>query len=186
MGRWEPGAPERLQLAAVTLFLERGYDDVTVAEIADAASLTKRTFFNHFCDKREVLFADARGFQAAIVTHLAKASADLTPLEATLAALTHGGQQLEPWRGVGAIRRDLIRSSVELQERNLQKLSALTDALTATLRDRGVPPRKATLTAQAAVAAFTTAYDDSLNDLTTAFPTLLRQALRDLRQALTD
>jgi AcrR family transcriptional regulator len=40
MPRWEPNAQERLQQAAMTLFLERGYADVTVAEIADRAGLT--------------------------------------------------------------------------------------------------------------------------------------------------
>jgi AcrR family transcriptional regulator len=59
MPRWEPDAQGRLQRAAMTLFLERGYAAVTVAEIADRAGLTKRTFFNHFPDKREVLFAGA-------------------------------------------------------------------------------------------------------------------------------
>ncbi len=42
------------------LLLERGYAEVTVAEIAeiaDRAGSTKRTFFNHFPDKREVSFA---------------------------------------------------------------------------------------------------------------------------------
>ena len=43
-------------MAAITLFSERGYDETTVAEIAEAAGLSKRTFFRHFSDKREVLF----------------------------------------------------------------------------------------------------------------------------------
>ena len=38
MGRWEPGARERLVVAAVDLFTEQGYDDTTVAQIAERAS----------------------------------------------------------------------------------------------------------------------------------------------------
>ena len=56
MARWQPNAPERLVLAALDLFAERGYENTTVIEIAERAGLTKSTFFRHFPDKREVLF----------------------------------------------------------------------------------------------------------------------------------
>src|SRR2546430_8111552 len=57
MARWEPGARERLVLAAVDLFTEQGYDATTVAQIAERAGVTKSTFFRHFPDKRELLVA---------------------------------------------------------------------------------------------------------------------------------
>lgn len=57
MGRWEPNARGRLGKAALELFDERGYEQTTVAEIAKRAGLTERTFFRHYADKREVLFA---------------------------------------------------------------------------------------------------------------------------------
>ena len=56
MGRWEPNARERLQRAALELYSEQGFDQTTVAEIAQRAGLTERTFFRHFADKREVVF----------------------------------------------------------------------------------------------------------------------------------
>src|SRR6185437_16984919 len=56
MTRWEPNARGRLELAALELYSERGYDQTTVAEIAGRAGLTERTFFRYFADKREVLF----------------------------------------------------------------------------------------------------------------------------------
>ena len=43
--------------AAIELFDEQGYEATTVAEIAERAGLTKRTFFRYFSDKREVLFS---------------------------------------------------------------------------------------------------------------------------------
>src|SRR5260370_23155194 len=57
MARWDPGARERLVVAAVDLFTERGYDATTVAQIAERAGVTKSTFFRHFPDKRELLEA---------------------------------------------------------------------------------------------------------------------------------
>ncbi len=67
MARWEGGADERLARAAYELYFERGFDDVTIAEIAERAGLTKRTFFRYFADKREVLFSGAAAFQEAVV-----------------------------------------------------------------------------------------------------------------------
>ena len=52
---WEPNAHGRLERAALELFIERGFEQITVAEIARRAGLTERTFFRHFADKREVL-----------------------------------------------------------------------------------------------------------------------------------
>ena len=57
MGRWEPDSKGRLQEAALALYSERGFDQTTAAQIAERAGLTERTFFRHFADKREVLFA---------------------------------------------------------------------------------------------------------------------------------
>ena len=57
MARWEPGARERMVLAAADLFAEQGYDATTVAQIAERAGVTKSTFFRHFPDKRELLVA---------------------------------------------------------------------------------------------------------------------------------
>ena len=50
MGRWQPDARARLQQAALALYGERGYEQTTVAEIAERAGLTKRTFFRYFTD----------------------------------------------------------------------------------------------------------------------------------------
>ncbi|UQX87023.1 TetR/AcrR family transcriptional regulator [Jatrophihabitans telluris] len=184
MARWEPGAQERLQQAAFALFVERGYDKVTVAEIADRAGLTKRSFFNYFADKREILFADAHLFEAGIVKHLTDADPSLEPIDAAVAALTHGGRQLSVYGEGGRTRRDLIDSSTELQERNLAKLTSLTAEITAALCMRNVPARDASFIARVAVAAFITAYDDWLNDLTVDFATLMQNSMADLRRAI--
>lgn len=41
MARWQPGARERLVVAAVDLFTEQGYDATTVAQIAERAGSRK-------------------------------------------------------------------------------------------------------------------------------------------------
>lgn len=185
MGRWEPDAVGRLQQAAMALFRERGYSGVTVAEIADRAGLTKRTFFNHFADKREVLFAGAKAFEASVVKHLAESGDDLDPVEAAVVALTHGGLGLSGYSDFARARQELIASSPELQERDLIKMASLASAIAGALRQRHVPARIATLSAHAAVAVFTTAYGDWVDDGTADFSALMQRSLGEMRQAVT-
>jgi AcrR family transcriptional regulator len=87
MVRWEPNARGRLGQAAFELFTERGFEQVTVAEIAERAGLTERTFFRYFADKREVLFAGADGFQELFVSGVAGAPDSAAPIDAVAGAL---------------------------------------------------------------------------------------------------
>ncbi len=167
------------------LFAERGYAEVTVAEIAERAGLTKRTFFNHFTDKREVLFAGAKDFEDSVAKHLAEADDDLEPIEAALLALTEAGLALAQYGDYARARQELIASSTELRERNLIKMASLAVSIAEALVRRGVPPGRASLTAQAAVAVFTDAYAAWTERGATAdFWNLMQQSLADLRRAV--
>lgn len=184
MGRWDPGAEGRLEQAATALYLERGYDNVTTAEIAERAGLKKRSFFRHFADKREVLFAGADAFQASVVTAVTDAD-DVSPIDAVAAALADGGAHLAQYAEFARARRDLIASSADLQERELIKMASLTTAVAEALRQRGVDALRATLTAHAGIAAFTTAYERWIDEGgTTDFPALVHDSLDELRRAI--
>src|ERR1700712_4609132 len=87
MGRWEPDAQGRLQQAALELYAERGFDQTTVAQIAERAGLTERTFFRHFADKREVLFWGAGALQQPPVAGGARAPDSLAPIDMVALAL---------------------------------------------------------------------------------------------------
>src|SRR4051812_50103709 len=86
MGRWEPGASGRLRQAAMELFIERGYEQTTVAEIAGRAGVTARTFFRYFADKREVLFAGSLELQQQLVAAVDNANPAASPMQAVAAA----------------------------------------------------------------------------------------------------
>ena len=163
---------------------ERGYAEVTVADIAERAGLTKRSFFNHFVDKREVLFADAEEFRRTLTDHLAALDPETDPLEAAISTLTHAGLSLASYGQVAGARRDLIASSTELQERNLVKLASLSQDLQNGLTARGATPRTARFTAQAAIAVFNAAYDDWIDHPDANFGDMMNQALDDLRTAV--
>ncbi|MEU2347080.1 TetR family transcriptional regulator [Modestobacter sp. NPDC049651] len=158
MPRWESGSRERLQQAALELFETRGFDGVTVAEIAAAAGLTERTFFRYFADKREVLFAGQDDFERQFLTALAGAP-DGDPMTIATAALAGGAAFLpaerRPW---SRARQRVVDAHPALRERELLKLSALAAALTRALTERGVGPVPAALAAESAVTVFRTAF----------------------------
>ena len=76
MVRWEPNAAGRLREAALDLYVDKGYEQTTVAEIAERAGLTARTFFRHFPDKREVLFAGSELLLGEMVAALESGAQD--------------------------------------------------------------------------------------------------------------
>ncbi|HET6875742.1 MAG TPA: TetR family transcriptional regulator, partial [Acidimicrobiales bacterium] len=134
MPRWQPDAVGRLQESALALFLERGYDNTTVADIAERAGLTKRTFFRYFADKREVLFWGSAALSELISSQVSAAPASLSPLEAAAAGFEAAAALLEERGSVALQRQRVIASSPELQERELIKLASLTSGVADALR----------------------------------------------------
>jgi AcrR family transcriptional regulator len=159
MVRWEPGAKERLQVAALDLFLERGYEQTTVQDIAAAAGLTERTFFRHFTDKREVLFHGQDRFAPTFVNGAAEApeGADTFALVVAAIGAAQGffPDERRPW---SRKRQRVIDANPALLERELLKRAALGDDLTAAFEARGIPAADARLAAETGVAAFFLAF----------------------------
>jgi AcrR family transcriptional regulator len=185
MARWEPNARERLVLAALDLFAEQGYDNTTVMQIAERAGLTKATFFRHFPDKREVLFAGQEVHSLLLADGAAAAPDSATPIEAVGAALdaltaSFTAQQ----RDFGPRLLTVIAANSELQERATFKSAALAAALTTALGKRGVPELTASLAAELGVRAFHGAFErwiDPASQLT--LTELAHQALDELLAA---
>jgi AcrR family transcriptional regulator len=170
MTRWEPNARGRLEQAALELFIERGFEQTTVAEIAQRAGLTERTFFRHFADKREVLFAGAGALQELLVREVAQAPASATPLDAIAGALAAAAPLFQQRGDFPRQRQAVIAANAELRERELIKLAALAAAMAGALRERHVPEPAASLAAEAGIAVFRIAFErwtaeDCLPDL---------------------
>jgi AcrR family transcriptional regulator len=182
MGRWEPDARGRLERAALALYGERGFEQTTVAEIAARAGLTERTFFRHFADKREVLFAGAGSLQDLLVSTLDGMLDSAAPIDAVAAALESAGALLQERREYALQRHVVIAANAELRERELIKLASLSAALADTLRRRGVTEPAASLTAEAGVAVFRIAFElwiDERNER--ELPRLIRESLDELK-----
>jgi AcrR family transcriptional regulator/8-oxo-dGTP pyrophosphatase MutT (NUDIX family) len=159
MSRWQPDARVRLGSAAMELFAECGYDGTTVAQIAERAGLTERTFFRHFTDKQEVLFAGGHPLEDAVVDAVAAAPADAAPFEALAQAMTHATAAFFADRYAFAQQRQaIIDAHPGLQERELLKMDSLARGVAAGLVARGTPDAEARLAAQAGVGAFHVAF----------------------------
>lgn len=152
MNRWEPNARDRLERAALALFHDHGFDNVTVPAITARAGLTTRTFFRHFADKREVLFTDADQMPALAARLVHDAPPGLGPIELvahglpTLAATAFEGR-LEQLKQ----RKAIIDGNHGLRERELRKMEQLVDAIAEAFRHRGVDDLTAAVTAETAV-----------------------------------
>ena len=160
MSRWEPGARERLVVAAVELFSERGYYATTVDQIAKRSGVTKSTFFRHFPDKRELLSAGQETLAALLAEGIQQAPADAGPLAAVSAGLQRASTAMGPAnRDLGPRIKAAIASSVELQERAALKNVGLVASMCAALRDRGVPEPIAQLASELGVMALKNGYE---------------------------
>jgi AcrR family transcriptional regulator len=168
--------------AAIELFDEQGYEATTVAEIAERAGLTKRTFFRYFSDKREVLFSGSEELQRLWLEGLAAAPADATPLAIVMAGLDPVAEMFIDRHAFARLRTGIVEANPELQERELIKLQNLAGALKAALVGRGVSANAAILAAQAGVTVFHVAFAHWVEqDDPAAFRALMDESLDELR-----
>ncbi len=182
MSRWQSDARGRLEQAALQLFIERGFEQTTVAEIARRAELTERTFFRHFADKREVLFGGAGALQEVLVRALASTPASAAPIDAIAAALAAAGALLQERRDYSRQRQTVIVANAELRERELIKLATLAAALAEALRQRGVREPVASLSAEAGIAVFKVAFERWISGADQRdLPQLIRESLDELK-----
>jgi AcrR family transcriptional regulator len=182
MGRWQPEARTRLERAALALYSEHGFTQTTVAEIAERAGLTERTFFRYFADKREVLFSGAKELQKQLVGALDDVPSALSPIDAVGAALEATAGLFEGRRDFARRRQAVISKNAELQERERIKLASLAAELAEGLRRRGVADPAASLAAEMGVTVFRISFERWIkgkNDRTLA--QTMRESLNELK-----
>ncbi|MBM2623068.1 TetR family transcriptional regulator [Actinoplanes sp. LDG1-06] len=169
---------EQIVEAAFALYAERGFDKVSVTDIAERAQVGRTTFFRYFGDKQEVLFADEQTLVemfAAGSDAPAPAPRDLAGALLQLWGLTYakrdivlGDKKLFP------VRQRLIATVPELQDRSGRKMQRIADALEVALRGRGADPELALLAAQIGIACFRVALQTAGEDPEKVMPTMER------------
>ncbi|MFI6347078.1 TetR/AcrR family transcriptional regulator [Streptomyces sp. NPDC050560] len=136
MARWEGNARGRLEQAALALFEEQGYDRTTVAQIAQRANLTERSFYRWFTDKREVLFGGAQELGEQLVTAIGDVPEGTGALRTLLAAFATAPRVFRPHEFL-LRRAAVIAANPPLQERELIKMATVSEEITAALLSRG-------------------------------------------------
>ncbi len=181
MPRWQPNTQERLVQAALELYTEQGYERTTVGEIADRVGVTSRTYFRHFPDKREVLFASGVAIREAIVAATSEALGSRPAYEAVLVGVTAGREVFQS-REFAKTREAVIATSEELRERELVKIASISTALKTLLVDSGCDEATARMTADAGVAVFVEATRRWQDGDDAPFAELVGQAAQLLRE----
>ncbi len=129
-----------------------------MTEIAERAGLTERTFFRYFADKREVLFGGQDKRREIYVSTIEAAPDPAAPIDAVAAALEAAVPVFQERHKLVRQRQTVIAANPKLQERELQKRTALASDMADALRSRGVTDLAASLAAEIGVISFSTAF----------------------------
>jgi AcrR family transcriptional regulator len=130
-----------LAAVALTLFAERGFDAVTVVDIADRADVDPSTFFRHFGSKEAVIFSDLGDWTGRLGDAVRGQPAELPILEAMRAGMKDLAVMLMVDIDNERRRAELIRSSPSVRAHGLAIREALIDDMTLAVADRmGVDP----------------------------------------------
>ena len=164
MSRWKPDAGGRLEQAAYELIRSRGYDNVTVADIAERAGVTERTFFRHYADKREVLFGGASVLRDALLRALVEVPPGLPAIDVVRIGIEAIASVMHGRRSLARERQQIVVAHADLQERELIKRATLTATLAEGLQARRVPEPSASIAADMGMAVFYVGFLQWLDD----------------------
>ncbi|MGW4545846.1 TetR family transcriptional regulator [Streptomyces violaceorubidus] len=112
--------------SALELFTERGYEETTVDDIAEAADVSQRTFFRYFASKEEAAFFVSRLAESHFVDAVRARPPEEAPLDALRGALA------ESWSTIGEAVERLI--PLELHMRFYRVIESTPALLAAHLR----------------------------------------------------
>jgi AcrR family transcriptional regulator len=129
--------------AALALFAERGFDDVTVAEVAQAADVSTATVFNYFPRKEDLLYSRFEAFEEDLLTAIRERPAGESVLDAFgrfILERSRQGARRDLGRRV-AVSARIIMNSPTLLARERQIVARYADALAELIAEEtGAPP----------------------------------------------
>src|SRR5262249_54451279 len=146
---------DALTRAALELFVERGYDETTLAAIADAAGVSTRTIFAYFPSKEDILFSTMQATRDALVLALAERPPGIDALTALRDfILSSAHAQTDPAQRLARVGA----GDATLPSHKRARISELQEVLSAAIaHDLGVGPDD--LRPQVAAASLTAAFE---------------------------
>lgn len=128
---------------AIELFAERGFDEVTVTDIADRADVDPSTFFRHFGSKEAVLFTDMDDYVAHSRRLLAERADGESVVEMLKGVIDEAARTVRFDPELEVLRVRLMESSPEMQAQTLVHREQLAHALAGELGTRlGIDPTR--------------------------------------------
>ncbi|MFJ6325583.1 MULTISPECIES: TetR family transcriptional regulator [unclassified Rhizobium] len=123
---------ERIETTALKLFLDRGFDTTTIEDITEAADVSKRSFFDYFPSKEDVVAAWQDGFSGELVAAVAAQPADASlvdVIEAAVKAALHAAISDPQHLAIAVLIHDTpaLRARDQLKYAKLER--KLADAL---------------------------------------------------------
>lgn len=117
--------------AASRLFAARGFDTVTVAEVARAADVSEMTVYNHFPTKEDLFFGKMEFFEQRLLDAVRERAAGASALEAFRRPVVDGCSNLAAEENTERIAKAaaLIGRSPALQAREREIIGRFTDRL---------------------------------------------------------
>lgn len=180
---------DQLIEAAFKLFSERGFDDVSAAEISEAVGVSERTFFRYFPVKEDVMFPDAGEKRNHVQQLLADLPPDLSLVDAIRRALVAMSHEYEGSEEIMLERARLVAGTPSLQLYILQREQEWVDEFARALASRMNLDDANDLRPELAAAMIVTAFRVVLGRWLRSggdgdFPNMLDQALAFLGSGL--
>src|SRR6185503_17879640 len=159
---------QEIARAAWLLFAERGYEDTTVAEIARAAGISRRSFFRYFSSKEDVVI----GTSDALAEDVLAAFARRPAVETRLADADESRAIISLLRESRTLRRALLERHARLEERLALLIAVRTGA---DMRRDPTPALLAFLARALMDTAFNVWYDQRPRDVGAMIEDLFRR-----------
>jgi AcrR family transcriptional regulator len=138
---------------AMGLFARRGFDHVTVAEVAEAANVSEKTVYNYFPTKEDLFFDEVPAREAALVAAV-RERAGGESITRALERHQAGGCDRLCSPGFATFAR-IIEESPALRAKELEVMARYTEALAGAIRrEAGVPELEARVAANALVSVY--------------------------------
>jgi AcrR family transcriptional regulator len=149
---------ETIARVALELFAERGYDETTLAEIADAADVSTRTIFAYFQSKEDILFCDEPAFIEELRQTLEQRPPGVTTIDALRDFLAAAGPPDDNTR----LRKKIVARDEELRLGERARFARVEQIIAESIArdlDAGPGDIRPPLVAASMTAAFTTMRD---------------------------
>ncbi|MEY2417820.1 MAG: hypothetical protein QOG90_500 [Actinomycetota bacterium] len=142
---------------ALDLFAARGFDHVTVEEIAAACDVSPRTFFRYFASKDDVLFAEGDALRVRLIELIDAQHERASAFQALEAALLEVAAHYASQGDMLAQRRKIVDATPSLQTRSAESKQGWEAEIVAHLRESGRAKRMSDLDLRLTVAVCTDA-----------------------------